>query len=55
VWLVAILCGAATIASGRVAAQDVVIDRDASLDVPFSFAGVFSAARESDVSLTMGW
>jgi hypothetical protein len=27
----------------------------ASLDVPFSFAGVFSAARESDVSLTMVW
>ena len=32
VWLVAILCGAATIASGRVAAQDVVIDRG-SLDL----------------------
>src|SRR5580765_5726435 len=32
VWLVAVLCGAATIASGRVAAQDVVIDRG-SLDL----------------------
>ena len=32
VWLIAFLCGAATIASGRVAAQDVVIDRG-SLDL----------------------
>jgi hypothetical protein len=28
VWLVAVLCGAATIASGRVAAQSVVTDRE---------------------------
>jgi hypothetical protein len=32
VWLIAVLCGAATIANGRVAAQDVVINRG-SLDL----------------------